>query len=398
MLRWSIFALFVMASCASPPTDAPAPPTPARFDERTPCADAPASSPICIDDVSDIDEASARAALGDREFVVVHEGDRLTAFTRMRAETAHLCCSLQGSMTRVGVSDLFVARYRLAQLDEAQFWLVPPAWFADGRSFKEEDVARWRGANAPPLPARVATLRGERFERTLWSEHLQETRRLYIYLPPGHERTQIYPVLFLADGEGVMTLAPMVEGLIVDGAISPIVLVGAGSGQEAIVEDRSGLGIADLRGADYLPGFEGGGDRFERHLRFFSEELPAYASREFGVATDRTQRAVSGFSNGGSFSLFAALRRPDVFGISLPLSPSWRRLTDNDFGEGNRARFLISAGLYEINRHRSASGYAEVLRSHRYDVVIEIPVMGHDRDQETLMLARFLPRVFPGAA
>ncbi|MGD9968303.1 MAG: alpha/beta hydrolase [Hyphomonadaceae bacterium] len=394
MLRNSTFTALLLAACVSPPADAPTPPTPPRFDERTACAAAPETSPVCIDDVSGIDEAAARAALGDREFAVIRDGDRLTIFARTPGQEANLCCSLQGPMTRIGETDLFVARYRLARLDEAHFSLIPPAWF-DGRTITDQDIIRWSGANAPPLPARVETLRGERFERTLWSEHLRETRRLYIYLPPGHDRNRTYPALFAADGAGVMTLATMVERLILDNAIRPIVLIGAASGPEAIVEDRSSLGISDLRAADYLPGYEGGGDRFEQHLRFFAEELPAYATREFGVTTDRTQRAVSGFSNGGSFSLYAALRRPEVFGIALPLSPSWRRLTDSDFSEDNRARFLISGGLYEIGRQRAASGYAEALRTHGYDAAMETPVMGHDRDQEAVMLARYLPIAFP---
>lgn len=396
MIRNSVFVALVLTACASAPADAPVPP-PTRFDERTACSAAPATSPICVDDVSGIDEAAARAALGDREFAVVRDGDRFTIIARSTEQTANLCCSLQGSMTRIGETDLFVARFRVARLDEARFSLIPPAWFTDSRPFTDEDVIRWSGPNAPPLPARVETLRGERFERTLWSEHLQETRRLYIYLPPDYDRSRAYPAFFAADGAEVMTLAPMVEQLILNHAISPIVMVGAASGPEAIVEDRSSLGISDLRAADYLPGYEGGGDRFEQHLRFFTEELTAYATREFGVSTDRTQRVVSGFSNGGSFSLFAALRRPDVFGISFPLSPSWRRLTGEDFSAADRARFLISGGLYEIGRQRAASGYADALRAHGYDITIETPAMGHDRDQEAVMLARFLPLAFPPA-
>lgn len=394
MIRSSIFAVLALSACASLPADAPSTPAPVH-DERSACADAPAESPICVDDVSGIDEAMARAALGDQEFVVVRDGDRLSAFARAQLETANICCSLQGEMTRIGDTDLFVKRYRLTRLDEATLVFFPPAWFAEQRVIEWGDEYRWFGPNAPRPPGAVAELTGERFERTLWSEHLGETRRIYMYLPPDYDRTRRYPVLFMADGASVMVLAPMIEQLILDGAIAPIVLVGAGSGQEAIVEDRSSLGIADLRGADYLPGYEGGGDRYEQHLRFFSEELPAYAAREFGATTDPSQRAVGGFSNGGSFALFAALRRPDVFAISIPLSPSWRRLADDDFSQPTRARFLMAAGLYEIRRHRRTAQYAEALRTRGYDVAMETPVMGHDRDQEAAMLARFLPIAFP---
>ncbi|MEZ5958095.1 MAG: alpha/beta hydrolase-fold protein [Hyphomonadaceae bacterium] len=398
MIRRPMLMLLVLAACASPSAVAPPPiAVTAAYDERSLCAEAPAESPICVDDVSDIDETTARVVLGDQELVVRREGDRLTAFARVAAESASLCCSLQGEMTRIAETDLFVARYRLARLDEAVLTFVPSTWLRNQREFRMEDQPRWIGPNAPPPPPVVTELRGQRFERTLWSEYLGETRRLYFYLPPGHDRTRTYPVVFMADGASVMVLAPMFERLIDDGKIAPVIFAGAASGREAIVEDRSSLGISDIRAADYLPGREERIPRFEQHLRFFSEELVDYASREFGGARDPAQRVVTGFSNGGSFSLFAALRRPDVFGISMPLSPSWRALPEEDLSRPLRARFLMSAGPYEIGRQRRASQYAETLRSRGFDVTMQTPAMGHDRDQEAAMLAQYLPMVFPPA-
>lgn len=400
MLRRPILILLFSAACASSPPAA-APPSAvatATYSERSLCADAPPESPICVDDVSDIDEATARAALGDQELVVRRDGDRLTAFARASTASASICCSLQGEMTRLGETDLFVVRYRLARLDDAALTFMPPAWLTGQREFRMEDQPRWLGPNAPPPPPVVSELRGQRFERTLWSEHLGETRRLYFYLPPGHDRTRGYPVVFMADGASVMVLAPMFERLIADGRIAPVIFAGAASGPEAIVEDRSSLGISDIRAADYLPGREARIPRYEQHLRFFSEELVDYVGREFGGTRDPARRVVTGFSNGGSFSLFAALRRPDVFGTSIPLSPSWRDLPEEDLARPQRARFLMSAGLYEIGRQRRASQYAQTLSARGFDVTMRTPAMGHDRDQEAAMLAQYLPMVFPPAA
>jgi enterochelin esterase-like enzyme len=391
-MRCAAAAMMCLAACVAPGAVTTSP----NHNEHTPCAEARADVPACRADSSDITEAVARATLGDREFAIVRDNlDHLTFYARASVEEATLCCSLSAPMARIGQSDLFVARYRLDRLDEASLSFIPPAWFADGRSFRTEDILLWAGPNAPAPSSEVAQLRGERLERALWSEHLQETRRIFVYLPPNYDRSRQYPGLFMADGAGAMVLAPMIEGLIVDGAIAAIVVIGAGSGQSGIVEDRSSLGISDLRSADYLPGFRGGGDRYEQHLRFFSEELVTYAVEEFNIALDPTRRAVTGFSNGGSFSVFAALRRPDVFGISIPLSPSWRLLEDEDFSQPQRARFFMSAGLYEMARHSRARTHAESLRSRGYEVVFDAPVMGHDRAQETLMLSRYLPLAFP---
>jgi enterochelin esterase-like enzyme len=367
---------------------------PAAYDQNTLCEAAPADAPACRLAVNDLTAADARQALGSEALAIVRDNDRLTAFAKAPGDTVTLCCSLQGPMSRIGDTDLWVVRYRLANLDRATLWFVPQAWLADGRLIQPDDAIRWRGPQAPPTPGVVAELRGQRFERTLWSEHLQETRRVFFYLPPGHDASRSYPALFMADGANAMVQAPHIERMINDGLIPPIVLVGADSGARAIVEDRSSLGIADFRSADYLPGFEGAGDRFERHLRFFSEELVAYAVREFGVTTDPAQRVVTGFSNGGSFSVFAATRRPDVFGVSIPLSPAWRSLNDEDFAAQGRARFFIGVGLYEINRQRRARNHAETLQAHGYDVTFEILPAGHARDQEDVLLERFVPRAF----
>jgi enterochelin esterase-like enzyme len=347
--------------------------------------------------VADVNEGAARAALSGAPLAVVREGDRLTVFAELTGARAFLCCSLQTEMDRVGDSDLWVARYRLARLDEATITLIPPAWFGGARRFTRDELTQYRGPNAPLSPHFKREINGQRLQRTLWSEHLQETRRLMIYLPPGHDALRSYPALFMADGGNAGFVAPMIEHMIDEELIPPIVIVGSESGQPGIVEDRSALGIRDLRAADYLPDYEGSAQRFEQHLRFFSEELVDFAVSEFGVARDANRRGVTGFSNGGTFALFAALRRPDSFGFSVALSPSRRPPTREDFAPPPHARFFLSAGLYETNRWRRAATHAETLREWGYNVDFHTPVTGHERDQEHLMLARFLPVAFRSA-
>lgn len=391
-MRFAAALACVLLGCSTPAAPPAAPAQAAN--ENSPCEEAAPDAPICRLSVADVNEGTARAALSGEPLAIVRDGDRLTVFAEADGEAARVCCSLQGDMERIGETNLWVARYRLARLDEAAIRLIPPTWLADGRRFSMDDAISWRGPEAPPHPQFNETVEGQRFERTLWSEHLQETRRIIIYLPPGHDPSRSYPALFMADGGSAAVLAPMWERMFEDGVIPPIVVVGAASGQSGIVEDRSSLGIQDFRAADYLPGFEEGANRFENHLRFFSEELVAYAVREFGVTTDPTRRAVSGFSNGGTFALAAGLRRPDVFGVAIPLSPAWRLSPDDFAARPARARFLMSAGLYESGRWSTASAHAATLREHGYDVDFQTPAMGHDRIQEELMLARYLPVAF----
>lgn len=389
-MRSVILVVLLLAACASPQL----PRSVLSYDETTSCAVAPETSPICLEDVSTITEADARAALGEREFVYERDGNRLTVYTRTETEGPIVCCSLQAPMTRIGDSNLYVTHFRLERLDEASLMFMSPSLLSAGR-FDASLVQRFIGPSAPAQPPVVEALRGQILQRTLWSEHLRETRRLYIYLPPDYDRARRYPVLFIADGSSVEGYAPIIERLIDDRRIAPIIVVGSESGQEGIVEDRADLGIEDIRSADYLPRYPEGGARFEQHLRFFSEELIAYAAREFNTSSNRHERAVAGFSNGATFSLYAALRRPDVFGASLSISPGWEWLTETDLVRRPRSRFFITGGLYEIRRSSRATQYAEVLRSHGYDAALDTPVTGHDFFQEGMALMLYLPAIFP---
>jgi enterochelin esterase-like enzyme len=386
-----VSALFLACAQHAPPP-APASPAPPPVDENTSCDSAGENAPICRLATDDLTEAAARASLGEREVALVREGDTATILARSRRDEATLCCFVTAPMLRVG-GDIWAARYRMRRLDEASLAIIPPDLL--GQSFSDSLVLRWRGPVAPPAPDFEAEIEGGELERTLWSDALGETRKLFIYLPPHHDRTRAYPALFMADGGSVGYFARIVEPLIDQGVIEPIVIVGAESGQEGIVEDRSTLGIPDLRNADYLPHFSGGADRFEQHMRFFAGELVAYAARELAVSDQAAHRVVAGFSSGGSFALYAGLRRPDIFGAAIPMSPSWRPLAAEDFHPSHRARFYISAGLYEMRRANRARAYAEELTQRGFDVVAEYPAMGHTSDQSGLVLSRALPRFFP---
>src|SRR5262249_17343407 len=152
-----------------------------------------------------------------------------------------------------------------------------------------------------------------------------ETRRLAIYLPPGHRTDGDYPALFMADGSdgAVQYDARIIEPLIRSGALPPLIIVGASSGQDGIVEDRSALG-PNIRTLDYVPNFGGDTVRFPAHMRFFSEELVAFAVREYGVTTDARRRVVQGKSNGGVFAFWAAYQHPEAFGNAIASSLAGR--------------------------------------------------------------------------
>ena len=212
----------------------------------------------------DVSVAQAEALLGRSFTTMRRDGEALLVLLRADGASASLTGSLKGAMERIGESNLWAARYRLAELDRAMIIAVPTV---DGALLDDDHWLRWRGPNAIPAHVFEPALDGQVIERTLYSQSLGETRRLQIYLPSGHDVARSYPALFIADGASAGVYARQIEPMIEAGLLPPMVIVGSLSAQRGIVEDRSGLNV-DIRAADYLPNYVNGGDRFERHMLF----------------------------------------------------------------------------------------------------------------------------------
>ncbi len=331
--------------------------------------------------IEDIDDHAAQAGLGDQSLFALRSGNTLTVFARtVDAQQPDLRGSLRGRLERIGDSPFAAARFRLTDLDRAHITIS-----ANGLSWS------WRGPNAPARPERKAELNGRLFEQTLHSDALGETRRLQIYLPPGFSHRSNYAAVFIGDGQWLRAYARFVEPLIERGELPALVLVGALSGQDGIVEDRSDLG-GDIRGLDYLPDYLGNTERFPDHMRFFSQELVAYAVREYGVTTDPHRRVVSGHSNAASLAFWAAYLHADVFGNAIVMSQAWRPV-ENIAQSSTRARFYMSAGLYEQPFLRTTRRTAAALRSQGYNVTLDETAGGHN-DFTDIMFVDRVRRIF----
>ncbi len=352
-------------------------------------------SMACQLPVDDIDPGWAEALLTDRPLQFERARDVLTVVARSERDEVWLCCSLHTQMTRLGNSNYFAARFRLAELDRALLYFIPTDRV--GRRVPDSDKVVYRGPDAPSAPALMlnGALEGQVVETTLWSTELDETRKLVIYLPPGHAADAEYAALVVADGDSVHYYARMIEPMIAAEEIAPLVLIGIPSGQDGIVEDRSALNL-DLRAADYLPAFEGAGDRFDRHMRFVTDTLLPFAEREYGVTQDRARRGVDGFSNGAVFAYWAGVLRPDLFGVALVRSSGYRGDANVEQLENPmRARFLMSAGMYETRFWVSTQRRAEALRAAGYDVTFRSLAAGHAPDQGNIAFADFVRMAFP---
>jgi predicted alpha/beta superfamily hydrolase len=141
----------------------------------------------------------------------------------------------------------------------------------------------------------------------LQSKVLGEKRDILVSVPAQLKPNM--PVLIVLDGEWTFTkVAVIVDHLVGNGRLPPMVVAGI---------------VNTDRGRDFTPTFEGSefapgpSDRF---LSFIADELIPHLAAEYPIGK---YRILAGHSNGGMFSLYAFMRRPEVFQANIALSPSF---------------------------------------------------------------------------
>ncbi len=141
---------------------------------------------------------------------------------------------------------------------------------------------------------------------TIWSDHLQENRKLRIYLPPGFNEVLSYPVVYCQDVEEFFNfgrIATLAGRLIIEEDVEPFIIVG--------VE----VDVA-VRTEEYAPF----GNRFKEYLSCFAEEIIPFIESKYPVRRTPDERILAGDSLGGSVSLHLALAYPSLFTRIISLS------------------------------------------------------------------------------
>ncbi|MEQ1784328.1 MAG: alpha/beta hydrolase-fold protein [Hyphomonadaceae bacterium] len=347
---------------------------------------------FCSLDADDLTANQAESILGSRDFAIELTGNVLTALVRSTDGPVSLCCSIQQPMFRVGQSPIWVARFRLIEAPRTLLTLVPT--IAETPRF--DLMLSWRGPAAPEKPREVAykDLQGKFVERSIFSKALNQTRLVTAYLPPSWKAGETYPAVFFADG-ATSTFMMAIEELIQSRSIPPVVLISAEAGAEGMAgaSEAEKSMQTELRAQEYLPGWSKD-DRFDRHLEFFADELVTWAIKEFGVSPDPRQHSVAGYSNGGVFAVFAALRKPDFFMHAISMSPGLF-LPEPEDVRGRKPSIYISAGLYEPGMLQGAKGIGARLKSLGIPTEINVYAAGHFQDQWKIALAAALERIFP---
>jgi len=143
----------------------------------------------------------------------------------------------------------------------------------------------------------------------LQSRILNEERNLLIYLPDGYKEAKSrYPVLYLLDGTAHFHHATGVLQYLSSRGIMPRMIV---------------VGLVNtLRNRDFCPvklkqlPNTGGAGQF---LQFIAEELLPFIDGKYRTHPHRT---LVGHSFGGTFTLYALFKNPDLFNFFIAISPA----------------------------------------------------------------------------
>ncbi|MGA2753215.1 MAG: LamG-like jellyroll fold domain-containing protein [Terracidiphilus sp.] len=144
-------------------------------------------------------------------------------------------------------------------------------------------------------------------QETLASKCLSENRDILIAESPNFHPGA--PVLVLLDAEMTFrTVTAVVDHLVYSGRLPPMLIAGI------VNTDRGRDLTPTLDGSEFALGPS---DRF---LSFIADELLPHIAAEYPIGN---YHILAGHSNGGMFSLYAFIRRPEVFQATIALSPSW---------------------------------------------------------------------------
>jgi enterochelin esterase-like enzyme len=126
--------------------------------------------------------------------------------------------------------------------------------------------------------------------------------------------------------------------------LPPVLLVGVYSGARVNDPDPR---VADVHAIEYLIGYGKTAERFEKHERFFTDEMLRWAESKYDAPKQREKRGIRGNSNSGAFAIAMGTKHFNtfghVFGFSSAfqtnlLAPEW---TDKKLAP----RYYLVAGL-----------------------------------------------------
>ncbi|SHH44112.1 alpha/beta hydrolase [Thermosipho atlanticus] len=152
-----------------------------------------------------------------------------------------------------------------------------------------------------------------------YSPELNNKRNIIVYLPPGYDENEKYPVLYMHDGQNLFDsktsfigiewgIDETLDNLITTGKIDPIIVVGIYNSSDRL--------------AEYSPWYDSyykDGGKGDKYLEFIVNSLKPFIDSHY--STKKESNYIGGSSMGGLISLYA-ISKYDIFSGAIVMSPS----------------------------------------------------------------------------
>ena len=218
---------------------------------------------------------------------------------------------------------------------------------------------------------------------SIFSNHLNATYKLKIYLPPGYESSAVnYPSVYFQDGFEYISLASadnIIDNLLDSNKIKPIIAV--------FVKPNN-------RNEEYAF------DKRNQYRLFFVEELVPFIDSVYRTIDEPGERMVMGDSYGGNISALISYNHADIFGLCGLHSGAFQ---PNNFeaynlivnGSKKDIKWSSVWGSYEGSLAQNMRHFRDQLISKGYEFqALELPE-GHSWGLWRANIDRFLEYFFP---
>lgn len=185
----------------------------------------------------------------------------------------------------------------------------------------EINIEAWRDDFAQVSKMHTASKQVHLMDTAFFIPQLNRTRRIWIYLPEGYEKTKKeYPVMYMHDGQNIFDeytagfgewgVDECLDSLINAGKQACIV-VGIDNGPKRLNEYNP-FAFRDFG--------EGEGDFY---LDFITQTLKPFIDKKYRTLPSKENTIIAGSSMGGLISYYAMIKRPQVFGKAGIFSPAF---------------------------------------------------------------------------
>jgi enterochelin esterase-like enzyme len=181
---------------------------------------------------------------------------------------------------------------------------------------------------------------------SLYSEALQEYRRVDVWLPENYNAQQRYPVLYMHDGQMLFDpnttwnkqsweVDSVAGALIAAGKLRPFIVVAVWNGGKSRHVDyfpqKPAESLSKVQRDSMYRSVRNSGAavfqnmqvRSDAYLRFLVRELKPLIDERFATLPDQPNTFIAGSSMGGLISMYAICEYPEIFGGAACLSTHW---------------------------------------------------------------------------